>query len=318
MLRVAAGVLVDADGRVLLAERPPGKQLAGFREFPGGKLEAGESVVEALRRELREELAIDAEVIDPLPLIEVPWRHGDVELRLIAHRVRAWQGTPRSCEGQALDWHVPAQIDPAALAPADRHILHAVRLPRHYPVTPDVPADTPVANIQALLHAAVDAGETLLQLRLPTWPMEAVRELAAGCLPWLRAAGVSLLLNGDIEGALQLGIGVHLRAAQLAALSDRPLPQGQWVGASCHTLDELQKAQAIGADFVVLSPVKSTPTHPAAVTLGWVQLEQLISVTPLPVYALGGVGPDDLDCALASGAQGVAGIRAFWSHVSDR
>lgn len=142
MMHVAAGVLVDADGRVLLAERPPGKQLAGHWEFPGGKLEPGETAVEALRRELREELAIEADVIDALPLIEVPWRHGEVDLCLIVHRVRSWQGTPRPCEGQSLMWLLPSLVDPASLAPADRQILHAlmrstVELPVQPPMTRD-------------------------------------------------------------------------------------------------------------------------------------------------------------------------------------
>ncbi|HET8553195.1 MAG TPA: NUDIX domain-containing protein [Rhodanobacteraceae bacterium] len=128
-MHVAAGVLVDVDGRVLLAERPPGKQLAGHWEFPGGKLEPGETAVDALRRELREELAIEADAIDPVPLIGVPWRHGEVDLYLVAHRVRSWQGTPRACEGQSLVWTLPADVDPGTLAPADCHILHALRLP---------------------------------------------------------------------------------------------------------------------------------------------------------------------------------------------
>lgn len=129
MMQVAAGVLVDADGRVLLAERPPGKHLAGYWEFPGGKLETGETAVNALRRELREELAIEADAIDPAPLIGVPWRHGEVDLYLIAHRVYSWRGTPRACEGQLLVWSLPANVDPGTLAPADRHIMHALRLP---------------------------------------------------------------------------------------------------------------------------------------------------------------------------------------------
>ncbi|HET7301385.1 MAG TPA: (deoxy)nucleoside triphosphate pyrophosphohydrolase [Oleiagrimonas sp.] len=129
MMHVAAGVLVDAEGRVLLAERPPGKHLAGDWEFPGGKLEPGETAVDALRRELREELAIEAGVIDALPLIAVPWRHGEVDLCLVAHRVRSWRGTPRPCEGQSLAWSLPAEVASDTLAPADRPILHVLRLP---------------------------------------------------------------------------------------------------------------------------------------------------------------------------------------------
>lgn len=312
VMRVAAGVLVAADGRVLLAQRPPGKQLAGHWEFPGGKQEPDETIVDALRRELREELAIEADEIDPIPLIEVPWRHGDVGLRLIAHRVRSWRGTPRPCEGQKLAWFLPSAVDLASLAPADHYMLRALRLPSRYPITPDLPTDARPEAVRELLHAAVARGDTLLQLRLPAWPSDVVRDLAADCLPWLRKAGIALLLNGDIEGARRLGTGVHVRAAQLEGLSARPLPAGQWVGASCHRLDDLHKAQAIDADFAVVSPVQPTSTHPEAVPLGWTRLAQLIEHTPLPIYALGGMTPADCDRAHGAGAQGVAGIRAFW------
>ena len=312
MMHVAAGVLIDAEGRVLLAERPPGKHLAGHWEFPGGKLEPGESVIDALRRELREELAIEAGSMDPAPLIDVPWRHGEISLRLIAHRVHSWQGTPRSCEGQALAWLTPSMVDPATLAPADHHILHALRLPSRYLVTPDLAVDTAVDSVRALLHSAVDHGEKLVQLRLPSWPANAVRDLAAICLPRLRAAGLALLLDGDIEGARKLGTGVHLRASQLAVLHARPVPEGQWVGASCRDSDELRQALAIGADFVVLLPVRPTPAYPDATALGWERLADLIAQTPLPAYAFGGMAPEDETRARMAGAQGVAGIRAFW------
>ncbi|HEX7338325.1 MAG TPA: (deoxy)nucleoside triphosphate pyrophosphohydrolase [Rhodanobacteraceae bacterium] len=126
VLQVAAGVLVDDVGRVLLASRPPGKQLAGMWEFPGGKLEAGESVVAALRRELREELDIEADAIEPVALIDVPWRAGARPLCLHAHRVLNWQGTPRPCEGQSLVWLAPGDVPLTRLAPADRHILGAL------------------------------------------------------------------------------------------------------------------------------------------------------------------------------------------------
>jgi 8-oxo-dGTP diphosphatase len=120
-----------------------------------------------------------------------------------------------------------------------------------------------------------------------------------------------LLINHDIELARELGVGVHLRAAQLRELDQRPLPVSQWVGASCHGADELERAAAIGADFATLSPVCATSSHPDASPLGWDRLAELVREARLPVYALGGLGPDDLDRARAAGAQGVAGIRKF-------
>jgi 8-oxo-dGTP diphosphatase len=83
------------------------------------------------------------------------------------------------------------------------------------------------------------------------------------------------------------------------------------VGASCHDADELERAALIGADFATLSPVRATASHPGASPLGWERFAELVREARLPVYALGGAGPEDLDRARASGAQGVAGIRAF-------
>ena len=125
-MHVVAGVLLDAAGRVLLAQRPPGKHLAGMWEFPGGKLEPGESPVEGLVRELHEELGIRSEPDDVAPLIQVPWTYGERALLLDAWRVGSWRGTPRSVEGQALRWQLPHEIEPGMLAPADREIRAAM------------------------------------------------------------------------------------------------------------------------------------------------------------------------------------------------
>ena len=119
------GLLVDAAGRVLLAERPAGKHLAGYWEFPGGKVEPGELPLDALARELREELGI--ELRSAAPLIRVPWTYDDRRLVLDAWRVDRWERAPQSLEGQALQWCDPAKIDPAIMTPADRLILQALR-----------------------------------------------------------------------------------------------------------------------------------------------------------------------------------------------
>jgi len=121
VIHVVAGVLLDAEGRVLLAQRPAGKHLEGMWEFPGGKCEPGESLQQALVRELREELGIEAEPAMDL-LVQVPWEYGSKRLQLDALHVVRWQGTPSSCEGQALQWVHPHRFDRAELTPADRPI----------------------------------------------------------------------------------------------------------------------------------------------------------------------------------------------------
>jgi 8-oxo-dGTP diphosphatase len=309
-MHVVAAALVDADGRLLLAQRLPGKHLAGAWEFPGGKLESGETPLAALARELDEELGVVVE--QATPLVRIPWRYDQRELLLDAWRVTHWRGKPQSQEGQALRWQLPNDVDPAQLAPADRPLLQALRLPTRYPITP---AEVPLAQRDhwcERLAAAIVRGQRLLQLRLPLWPRAAVRELAADLLPLANRHGTGLLLNGDIEGARALGIGVHLQAAQVAGMTERPLPWRQPIGASCHDAGQLARAVALGADFATLSPVAATASHPGAAPLGWAAFHALAEAAALPVYALGGMDPSMLEEACAAGAQGVAGISGFW------
>ncbi len=307
-----AGVMVDAVGRVLLAQRPPGKHLAGLWEFPGGKIEPSEPPASALIRELCEELGVLAEVAEPL--IRVPWQYDGRRLLLDAWMVRGWEGEPVSLEGQALQWCLPSAIDPAILAPADRPILQALRLPVRYPITP---VDLPPEAFEAcacMLREALVRGERLLQLRLPLWPLRLVQKLAAELLPFARQREAAILLNDDIEGARELGhgIGVQLKASQLTAMEERPLPLDQLVGASCHDAAELARASILRADFATLSPIAATATHPDAVPLGWATFQHLVETAALPVYALGGMGAIDVTRARSMGGQGVAGIRSFW------
>jgi 8-oxo-dGTP diphosphatase len=309
---VMAGALRDAVGRVLLAQRPSGKHLAGMWEFPGGKLEAGETPLQALARELREELGIEIDPASCTPLLQLPWAYGERGLLLDSWQVRRWHGEPASLDGQALQWCHPRQVDPALLAPADRAILQALSLAARYPITPAGPAPGAADALCRQLQQAITQGTRLLQLRLPAWSLDEVRALARRLLPDVRRHQAQLLLNADIEGARQLGVGVHLKSAQLAMLDARPLPWTQPVAASCHDAGELARAVQVGADFATLSPLAPTASHPHAEPIGWQRFAVLARAAALPVYALGGVEPGQADAARAAGGQGVAGVRAFW------
>ncbi|WP_201313637.1 Nudix family hydrolase [Dyella sp. EPa41] len=311
-MHVMAGVMLDAQGRVLLAQRPPGKHLAGLWEFPGGKLEDGELPSAGLARELREELGVHlAEAGEPL--VRIPWRYGDRLLLLDAWVLRQWRGQPASLEGQALQWCEPPAVDLAMLAPADRPILRALQLPARYPITPADVSPEAFDEWHARLARALRAGERLVLLRFPDWPTERVRELARSLLPLARALGAQLMLSGDLDGARALGpgTGVQLKAHQLMALDARPLPWHQYVGASCHDGGQLAHAAAV-ADFATLSPVAATATHPGQVPMGWDAFRERVDAAALPVFALGGMRHEDVAMARRSGGQGVAGIRGFW------
>lgn len=303
IIEVAAGVLTDARGRVLLMQRLPGKHLAGLWEFPGGKLEPGEAIEPALARELREELGIEAHGF--APLISLPWRYPEKSVRLHALRVTGWRGEPHAREGHPLRWTPIGDMDPAEMPAADRPIVTALRLPPHYIITP---CDLDTARVEAL---RANGGSSLLQLRWPGIDRASARVMAEALSRRAPEISDRLLVNADVELARELRIGVHLRAAQLRELRERPLPATEWVGASCHDAGELERAAMLGADFATLSPVRITASHPNAKPLGWDRFAELVRDARLPVYALGGIGPDDLDRARAAGAQGVAGISAF-------
>lgn len=305
MIEVAAGILADAQDRVLLMQRLPGKHLAGKWEFPGGKLEAGETVAQALVRELREELGV--EVLASAPLISIPWRYPEKTVHLHALRVVEWRGEPRAREGHPLRWTPLRDVDVAVMPAADAPIVAALRLPAHYVISGE-PAPLRACATPDAQSARAAA---LYQLRMPGASREVVRGAAVDWLAGNATRRGCLLVNHDIELARELGVGVHLRSAQLRALRERPLPGTAWVGVSCHDADELERAVQLGVDFATLSPVCATASHPDAIPLGWDRFAALVAAARLPVYALGGVGPADLERARAAGAQGVAGIRAF-------
>ncbi|WEN16324.1 Nudix family hydrolase [Rhodanobacter sp. AS-Z3] len=311
-MHVMAATLFDALGRVLLAQRPVGKHLAGMWEFPGGKLEPGETPMDGLARELREEIGVTLLRADPL--IRVPCHYPDRELLLDTWTSEQWEGQPQSLEGQALQWVLPEQIDPSILTRGDRAILQALRLPSRYAITP---AQVPPAQVgiwfERIGHAIQHSAQ-LVQLHLPLWPREQVRELAAALLPIAQRHGSQLLLDGDIEGAQRLGIGVQLNSRELVALSERPLPLAQLVGVSCHDAPSLARAELLAVDFATLAPVAATPSHLQTLPLGWQAFHVLAEAAALPVYALGGLAPSDIAEARRNSAQGVAGSREFWSQ----
>ncbi|VWD05975.1 thiamine monophosphate synthase [Burkholderia lata] len=190
-------------------------------------------------------------------------------------------------------------------------------LPRCCVITPE-PASAAAADCDAFLErlsAVLARGETLVQLRVKSLDAAAFARLAAAALARCDAAGAHLMLNGPIDAAGVMrfdGAGWHLDGTALRAAAQRPLPAGRWLSAACHTRDDLLLAAHAGADFVTLSPVLPTLSHPGAPTLGWTQFDALATQAAMPVFALGGMTRTHLDDARRHGAYGIAGIRGFW------
>ena len=307
-IHVAAGILTDAEGRVLVQRRPDHVHVGGLWEFPGGKRHPGESRRDALDRELEEELGV--QVNDARPLIRVRHDYPEKTVVLDVWRVSSFRGVPEPREGQPLEWVLPSQLPALEMPPADGPIVNAVRLPEVCLVTADEPAD-PGAFLERLERRLMD-GIRLVQLRVRRRVGE-LESLTRRAATLCERHGAWLVLNDDPERAVAWGAhGVHLNRERLRASRGRPVPQDLWLSSVCHDVEELALASKLGADFVLASPVLPTPSHPGAATLGFEGLAALCESAAMPVFALGGLGEEHLQLAWYAGAQGVAGIRGFW------
>jgi 8-oxo-dGTP diphosphatase len=309
-IEVAAAVLQRIDGSFLLAQRPANKVYAGYWEFPGGKIEPGETAAEALTRELHEELGID--IVRQYPWITRDYDYEHAAVRLRFYRVNEWSGDLHGRENQQFAWQWPGALTVAPLLPANGPILSALALPVRYGISNagEVGVQTFLRRLELALHS----GLRLIQIREKTMSSATRSELAKRTLELARRHAAYVLINGDEELAKRLGArGVHLTAADLMQARERP--RFEIVGASCHDEFELERAAQLGLDFVVLGPVHETPTHPGAATLGWPRFAKLLEGYPLPVYAVGGLRQGDLQEAWAAGAHGIAAIRSCWSDV---
>ena len=307
VIPVAAAIITRADGRVLLAQRPPGKAFAGYWEFPGGKLEPGETPRDALTRELAEELGLEVRRATPWLVQRFVYPHAHVELHFF--RVHEWDGEPVGHDGQAFAWQTPGAFDVAPLLPANTLVLRALILPNVCGIT--MAGD--IAETEFLAHArrAVERGLKLIQLREKAWPLARQRALCEALLEISNPFGARILLNGSVENARAWGCaGVHFTSAALATANARP--DDLMCSASCHTHEEIAKAGALALDFALLGPVAPTPSHPDAITLGWDGFAALAAGASLPVFALGGLEPSDLGTAISHGAHGIALRRAAW------
>ena len=307
IVHVAAAVILRPDGQVLLAQRPLGKVYAGYWEFPGGKLEPGESPRHALDRELREELGLTVRRAAPWLTQRFVYPHAHVELHFF--RVFEWDGVPVGHDGQAFAWQTPGAFTVAPLLPANTLVLRALRLPDVYAIT--MAADVGEGVFVDRAQRAFERGLRLVQLREKEWPLERQHALADRLLALAERCDARIMLNGDAQRARAWGCaGVHWTSAALAQASARPTDM--LCAASCHTREDIIKASALQLDFVVLGPIAPTPTHPGAAVLGWQGFASTAAGASLPVFALGGLTREDLAIAVDHGAHGVALRRGAW------
>ncbi len=305
---VVAVVIYNARGEYLLAQRPAGKAYAGYWEFPGGKVEPGESLDAAVKREIREELGIEVLRAEPWLTRTHVYEHASVRLHFF--RTREWQGTLHGMEGQAFAFQVAGKESVSPMLPANGPILKAVGLPTVLGVTQAQAIG--ISAFMPRLEAALTNGLRLVQVREPGMGIDELRAFALDVVRRCHAAGARVLINGDEDLAHAVGAdGVQLKSAQLGKLAQRPALD--LVGASIHSRAELDQATALGCDFAVLGSVKPTATHPGGATLGWAGFASIAADAAIPVYGIGGLSAADVyPDAWQHGAHGIAAIRAAW------
>lgn len=309
-VEVAAGVLIRRDGRFLLASRPAGKPYASYWEFPGGKVEAGESAASALARELHEELGID--IGTPYPWVVRVFDYSHALVRLHFFRVFEWSGAIDAREHQSFNFFSTRDLPDGPLLPATIPLLRWLALPPHYAISAVAGLGREV--FLRRLEAALARGLKLVQFREPELDRDAAAAIFDDVRARVCAAGATLLVNSRHHHTLwDKADGVHLTAADLAASEERP--EFEWVGASVHSTAEIERAAALQLDFVAVGAVRRTGTHPHQLPFGWSAFAALIADASLPVFALGGLRASDLMTAMRHGAHGVASLSAMWSDV---
>ena len=323
VLKVAVGVLrarneqtrneqtrnEQARYRYLLAQRPVHLPHGGLWEFPGGKREQGETIEQALARELREEIGIAITACKPLQIVRHDYRERKVELHV--YLVTNWRGEIVGREGQALRWLSGCALRRREMPAASRHIVNKLLLPDTLLITPDRERydDGFFLRLESLLQQGLELVQFRSRVARRDRYQVAMRRIVELC----RGYRARIVLNGGIDDALAYRFdGVHLVGHALDKTGSRPVADELLLGASCHNREELCRSEALGVDYVVLSPVKPTRSHPGQAPLGWPSFRALAASRPFPIYALGGMRREDLRVATDNGAHGIAAISGLW------
>ena len=312
-VQVAVGVIHNDVGQVLIAQRARGSVYEGKWEFPGGKIREGETVKDALHRELHEELGIDMQTARPL--IRIRHHYPEKKVILDVWSVDRYKGIPTGRERQAIRWVAVNQLTGYDFLSANRPIIQSLCLPPLYLITDAT--RFPENDFFPALEQALRAGARLIQIREHRLPADHLRRFANETIALCHRYGARVLINADPNLAVECGAdGVHLNSRRLMQITHRPLSCDVLVAASCHDMNELKQAESAGVDFAILAPVLRSASHPNPNPLGWERFRKLCDSANFPVYALGGMRPADLAQARSMGAQGISMISGVWDAPS--
>lgn len=294
---VAIAILLHKT-KVLVGWRQANQHQGNKHEFPGGKVELGESPEQACRREIYEEVGIGLKEWHAFDVIRHEYEDIIVNLHLfhayvpdellnLIHQPWAWYN-----RDQLIDLNFPK---------ANAAILQRLSWPHLIKISDQIDA---LPQQQVLLYWRIQTDDIQqIEQQLDALKDDQLRKLIINLDLWQK-------LNVELQNKIQT---IHLKQSQLMSLSKGGLIVGKRFIAACHDAVSLQHAQQIGCDAVLLSPVHATETHPETKVLGWDRFQELAQNSDIPVFALGGLAPADLEQAQKHHAYGLAGIRQFSS-----
>jgi 8-oxo-dGTP diphosphatase len=310
-IHVAVGVIYNSD-KVLITKRTAKQHLAGLWEFPGGKLKENEDVISALNRELYEELGIV--VKNAKQFTTISYDYLDKKVLLDVWKVSEWSGEPASRENQEIAWSGIRELNKYKFPEANKHIIQTLALSSIYVISQESCDD--ISQLMSVVSECFSAGSKLFQLRLKSRNdcnfSVIVKELAE----LANKNNAKLILNGTPSDINTYNVdGLHLKSDELMNYEKRPISEEYILGASCHNEEELVRAERLNVNYVFISPVFKTNSHPEQNAIGWDNFSKMTSKVNFPVYALGGMTPTDLKIAKSYNAYGVAMIGAIWNST---
>lgn len=304
-IKAVVGVLRNKNQEILIAQRQKTQFMGGFWELPGGKIEADESPEQAISRELKEELGVQVKQVTLHQTMVHHYKDRTVQLNI--YNINQYQNIPAGIEGQAISWVKVEALSNYQLLPTMNAFIHSIILPDKYWITPENnhQSDEWMTKFEQKLTQHI----TLIQLRSKVMLDSLfVAKLYNKC----KQHNVKLLLNTINKSFKETYCdGWHLTTHEMLELTTRPCPKNKLLSISTHSLNEALNAQTIGADFIVISPVQPTQTHPNTTPIGWDTAKEVVDKLNIPVYFLGGMSEQDLNKTLKLGAHGIAGVSAF-------